>query len=218
MKKIFFILIIIFAYIKKSFSSLENITDIKYYMNQICSYNGIPTIIDSNKTVICLCEDKYVNEPRESEKKYVNNQFIQCTYRKKKRFTAFFLAAITPFGLDYFYLGHYIYFIVIAIINVTIIVLNFISIVLNYQLEKKNEEAKRQMKLKKNTNKFDIRNLAELNDRCVKNFNLTSKILIFFMIIFWYANAIMQGIGGLKDINGVPTENDMGYLFKTPER
>ena len=218
MKKIFFILIIIFAYIKKSFSSLENITDIKYYMNQICSYNGIPTIIDSNKTVICLCEDKYVNEPRESEKKYVNNQFIQCTYRKKKRFTAFFLAAITPFGLDFFYLGHYIYFIVIAIINVTIIVLNFISIVLNYQLEKKNEEAKRQMKLKKNTNKFDIRNLAELNDRCVKNFNLTSKILIFFMIIFWYANAIMQGIGGLKDINGVPTENDMGYLFKTPER
>ena len=204
MKKIFFLLIIIFTYIKKSFSSLENITDIKYYMNQICSYNGIPTIINSNNTVICSCEDKYVNEPRESEKKYVNNQFIQCTYRKKKRFTTFFLAAITPFGLDF--------------LSFTIIVLNFISIVLNYQLEKKNEEAKRKMKLKKNTNKFNIRNLAELNDRCVKNFNLASKILIFLMILFWYSNAIMQGIGYLKDINGVPTENDMGYLFQTPER
>ena len=74
------------------------------------------------------------------------------------------------------------------------------------------------MKLKKNTNKFDIRNLAELNDRCVKNFNLTSKILIIFMIVFWYGNAIMQGIGILKDNNGVPTENDMGYLFQTPDR
>ena len=218
MKKKFLILIYIFICIKKAFSSLENITNIKYYMNQICSYNGIPTLNVSNNTVICSCEDKYVNEPREEEKKYIHNQFIQCSYRKKKRFTAFFLAAITPFGLDYFYLGHYIYFIIIALINATIIVFNFISIVLNYQLEKKNEEAKRQMKLKKNTNKFDIRNLAELNDRCVKNFNLTSKILIIFMILFWYGNVIIQGIGILKDNNGVPTENDMGYLFQTPER
>ena len=41
----------------------------------------------------------------------------------------------------------------------------------------KNEEAKRQIKLKKSTNKFDIRNFAELNDKCVKNFNLAAKIL-----------------------------------------
>ena len=191
MQKIFLIFIIILTFIKNAFSSLENITNIKYYMNQICSYNGVPNIIDSNNTVICSCEDKYANEPRESEKKYIHNQFIQCTYRKKKRFTAFFLAAITPFGLDFFYLGYFIYFIIIAVINFTIIVFNFISIVLNYQLEKKNEEAKRKLKLKKNTNKFDIRNLAELNDRCVKNFNLTSKILIIFLLLFWISNAFM---------------------------
>ena len=218
MQKIFLIFIIILTFIKNAFSSLENITNIKYYMNQICSYNGVPNIIDSNNTVICSCEDKYANEPRESEKKYIHNQFIQCTYRKKKRFTAFFLAAITPFGLDFFYLGYFIYFIIIAVINFTIIVFNFISIVLNYQLEKKNEEAKRKLKLKKNTNKFDIRNLAELNDRCVKNFNLTSKILIIFLLLFWISNAFMQGMGFLNDINGVPTENDMGYLFQTPDR
>ena len=41
----------------------------------------------------------------------------------------------------------------------------------------KNEEAKRQIKLKKSTNKFDIRNFAEFNDRYVKNFNLAAKIL-----------------------------------------
>jgi hypothetical protein len=218
MKIIFFIFFIILTLIKNAFSSLENITNIKYYLNQICSYNGFPTINGTNNTVICLCEDKYVNEPREEEKKYIHNQFIQCTYRKKKRFKAFFLAAITPFGLDYFYLGYFLYFIIIAVINITIIVFNFISIVLNYQLEKKNEEEKRKLKLKKNTNKFDIRNLAELNDRCVKNFNLTSKILIIFMLLFWISNAIVQGIGFLNDINGVPTENDMGYLFQTPDR
>ena len=218
MQKIFLIFIIILTFIKNAFSSLENITNIKYYMNQICSYNGVPNIIDSNNTVICSCEDKYANEPRESEKKYIHNQFIQCTYRKKKRFTAFFLAAITPFGLDFLYLGYFIYFIIIAVINFTIIVFNFISIVLNYQLEKKNEEAKRKLKLKKNTNKFDIRNLAELNDRCVKNFNLTSKILIIFLLLFWISNAFIQGMGFLNDINGVPTENDMGYLFQTPDR
>ena len=218
MQKIFLIFIIILTFIKNAFSSLENITNIKYYMNQICSYNGVPNIIDTNNTVICSCEDKYANEPRENEKKYIHNQFIQCTYRKKKRFTAFFLAAITPFGLDFFYLGYFIYFIIIAVINFTIIVFNFISIVLNYQLEKKNEEAKRKLKLKKNTNKFDIRNLAELNDRCVKNFNLTSKILIIFLLLFWISNAFMQGMGFLNDINGVPTENDMGYLFQTPDR
>ena len=214
----FFIFFIIFTFIKNGFTSLENITNIKYYMNQICSYNGVPNIIDTNNTVICSCEDKYANEPREAEKKYIHNQFIQCTYRKKKRFTAFFLAAITPFGLDFFYLGYFIYFIIIAVINFTIIVFNFISIVLNYQLEKKNEEAKRKLKLRKNTNKFDIRNLAELNDRCVKNFNLTSKILIIFLLLFWISNAFMQGMGFLNDINGVPTENDMGYLFQTPDR
>ena len=218
MQKIFLVFIIILTFIKNAFSSLENITNIKYYMNQICSYNGVPNIIDSNNTVICSCEDKYANEPRESEKKYIHNQFIQCTYRKKKRFTAFFLAAITPFGFDFFYLGYFIYFIIIAVINFTIIVFNFISIVLNYQLEKKNEEAKRKLKLKKNTNKFDIRNLAELNDRCVKNFNLTSKILIIFLLLFWISNAFIQGMGFLNDINGVPTENDMGYLFQTPDR
>ena len=218
MQKIFLIFIIILTFIKNAFSSLENITNIKYYMNQICSYNGVPNIIDTNNTVICSCEDKYANEPRESKKKYIHNQFIQCTYRKKKRFTAFFLAAITPFGLDFSYLGYFIYFIIIAVINFTIIVFNFISIVLNYQLEKKNEEAKRKLKLKKNTNKFDIRNLAELNDRCVKNFNLTSKILIIFLLLFWISNAFIQGMGFLNDINGVPTENDMGYLFQTPDR
>ena len=140
---------------------------------------------------------------------------------EKKQFTAFFLAAITPFGINFFYLGYYLYFVIIAVINITIITFNCISMVLNYQLEKQNEEEKRQIKLKKTTNKFDIRNLAQLaqlNDKCVKSFNLAAKILIIFMVSFWLSNDVIQALGILNDSNGVPTENDMLYLFQVPDR
>ena len=215
MKKIFNIILFILL-VKNSFSSLENITNIKYYLNQICSYNGKP--INNDTKITCICEDKYVNEPREKERIFINGQFIQCSYRKKKRFTTFFLAAITPFGIDYFYLGYYYIFFIAAIVNITIIVLNFIAMVLNYQLEKKNEEAKRNLKFKKNSNKFNIKQLAELNDRCVSNFNLVSKILIIIMILFWFGNAVIASMGIIRDANGVETENDMGYMFITPDR
>ena len=101
----------------------------------------------------------------------MRNNLIQCSYRKKKRFTCFFLAAITPFGLNYFFLEYYLSFVIFALFSITAIIYNFISMV------QKNEEAKRQIKLKKSTNKFDIRNFTGLKDRCVKNFNLAAKIL-----------------------------------------
>ena len=214
MKKIFFIFIF-FAFFKKTFSSYENITDIRYYQNQICSYNGEPKI--ENNTVICKCEDEYTNEPRKGKTIKIQGQDIQCSYRKKKTFYDIFFAAISPFGIDYVYLEHYLYFALAAGINFTIIVFNFISMVLNYQLEKKNEEAKRQLKLKKSMNKFDIRNLAELNDRCVKSFNLAAKILIIFTMIFWLGNAIIQSLGIMNDRYGVPTEDDMKYIFQTAD-
>ena len=216
MKKIFYIFLF-FIFFQKTFSPYEDIINIKYYKNQICSYNGLPSITENNK-VICECEPEYANEPIEKKKIFIQNQFIQCSYRRKKRFKAFFLAAITPFGLDYYYLGHILFFVLAAAINITIIVFNFISMVLNYQLEKKNEEAKRQLKLRKSTNKFDITNLAELNDRCVKNFNLAAKILIIFTALFWLGNAIIQLLGIIKDNNGVETENDMNYFFQTADR
>mgnify|MGYP006916288896 CR=1 FL=1 len=215
MKKLFYIFII-FVFFQKAFSSYENITNIRYYKNQICSYNGLPTVLENN-TVKCECKPEYVTEPKEEKKIKIHNQTIQCSYRRKKRFQTFFLAAICPFGADYFYLGHYTYGLLAALINFIIIALNCISMVLNYQLEKKNEEAKRQLKLKKNTNKFDIRNLAELNDRCVKSFNLAAKILIFFTMLFWLGNAIIQGLGIIPDSNGVSTEDDMKYIFQTAD-
>ena len=143
----------------------------------------------------------------------MRNNLIQCSYRKKKRFTCFFLAAITPFGLNYFFLEYYLSFVIFALFSITAIIYNFISMV------QKNEEAKRQIKLKISTNKFDIRNFEELNGRYVKNFNLVAKILKkIFMVIFWVANAGIQFSGWLNDNNGVPTEDDINYLFQFADK
>ena len=70
-----------------------------------------------------------------------------------------------------FFLEYYLFCVIFALFSITTIIYNFISMV------QKNEEAKRQIKLKISTNKFDIRNFGELNDKCVKNFNLAAKIL-----------------------------------------
>ena len=101
MKKIFF-LFIIFIFIKKSLSSLENITNIKYYKNQICSYNGFPIVNETNGTVECICDDKYANEPREEKKRYVQNNLIQCSYRKKKAIYLFFPCCYNTFRFKFF--------------------------------------------------------------------------------------------------------------------
>ena len=64
-----------------------------------------------------------------------------------------------------------------------------------------------------------MRNFVELNDRCVKNFNLDAKILkTIFMVIFWLANAGIQFSGWLNDNNGVPTEDDINYLFQFADK
>ena len=75
------------------------------------------------------------------------------------------------FWFKLFFLEYYLSFVIFALFSISAIIYNFSSMV------QKNEVAKRQIKLKKSTNKFDIRNFGELNDKCVKNFNLAAKIL-----------------------------------------
>ena len=83
----------------------------------------------------------------------------------------FFPCSDNTFWFKLFFFGILFIFCHFALFSITAIIYNFISMV------QKNEEAKRQIKLKKSTNKFDIRNFGELNDKCVKNFNLAAKIL-----------------------------------------
>ena len=201
----------------KSISVNEFFEENSLYYNEICSHNGYPTLDKETNKIICTCEEKYANEPREQYKKYINGEFIQCTYKKKRRFLTFFLAGICPLGLDYFYLGYYYIFIIIFIFGILIIILNIISLVLNYKIDKQKEEIKRQQKLKKANKKFVISNITEINDKCVNSFSRATKVLTAILLLFWLYNFIMQGIGTIPDINEIPTENDMGYLFEKPE-
>ena len=83
----------------------------------------------------------------------------------------FFPCSDNTFWFKLFFFEYHLSCVIFALFSITAIIYNFISMV------QKNEEAKRQIKLKKSTNKFDIRNFAELKDRYVKNFNLAAKIL-----------------------------------------
>ena len=204
-----------FALIKAMIGN-DFLKDTQSIINEICSHNGIPKIDEETKQIICTCEEKYANEPREKYKKYVNGHFIQCSYEKKRRFLTFFLAAICPLGLDYFYLGHYSIFSIVFTLCILIIAFNIISFVLNYKINKKNEEIKRQNKLKKANRKFNIQMIAEINDRCVNIFTKVTNALTFILLIFWAFNLIFQALGKVLDKNNIPTENDMGYIFQKP--
>ena len=197
----------------KSISAKEYLEDTSLYMNEICSNNGIPKIDKETNTIICECEEKYANEPREEHKKYINNHFVQCSYEKKRRFLTFFLSAICPLGLDFFYLGHYGFFALILFIFLLTTSFYIFSFILNYKIQKKIEEEKRTKKIKKSKDK----KITEINSTCVKTINIISNILIAFVVFYWIIISIIQALGFIKDSNYIPTENDMNYLFELPE-
>ena len=218
---IFFLMLSFFLFTFRATISLpadDFLNDITLYINELCSHNGIPILDKENNSVTCQCEDKYTDEPRENLKKYINGHFIHCSYERKRRFLTFFLAALCPMGLDYFYLEHYGFFALfffLFILNIAIII---ISIGLNYKLEKKEEEEKRKKKDKKENFKIELKNITKINKGCVRFINIISKVLLGFLIIFWIFNTIFQGLGFIPDKNKVFTENDMGYLFQVAEK
>ena len=195
----------------------EYFGDITLYLNEICSYNGIPTIDKKTNQVICKCEEKYANEPREKYKKYINGHLVQCSYERKRKFLTLFLAAIGPFGIDYFYLGHYYIFVILLCFGTIVITFIIISFILSYKKKKKKEEIKFQKKLKRENKRFNLTNLTEINSRCVNSFIIVTRILTTILFIFWIYNFIIQGIGWNKDSNKVELENDLLYLFQKPE-
>ena len=220
MNKLVLIIIYSIYKIKKisSFSSKEVFDNHLLYLNEVCSNNGEPQYDEETKNITCICENKYANEPREKYRTYINGYFIQCSYERKSRTKALFLAAVFPLGLDYLYLEHYFYFFLVFIFCIIVICFNIISLVLNYKVVKKNEEIKRQIKLKRSNNKFEISNISEINEKSVKIFNVINKVLTFILIVYWIYNLFVQGFGFVMDKNYVELENDLGYLFQWPDR
>ena len=194
------------------------------YKNIICSYNGSPKVV-SNDTVECTCYSSYTDEPREDYKKYIGNQMVHCSYKKKKRFTAFFLAGLMPMGLDYLYLEYYGYFFLVFLSFLLYIISQIVCFILSYKVKEIYEESKN-----KYTDKSDDtfgRNLGfksnkkmdkkEKLKKCLDIYGVINKIVGILFIIYWLVDTSLQARGIIKDRYGVETENDMNILFSKEE-
>ena len=202
--------IFVFIKIKLTIEKIDYFEYANTYQNELCSYNGIPTYDSKTNQVICDCDEKHVNEPRVTHRKYINGHLVQCSYEKKKRFYAFFLAAIFPIGLDFVYLGHVYLFLLSLALFIIVIACNIIQLILDYRQNSQMEEKANQQNAKVK-HKFMIRN-TEINFKRINIFGIN---IIF--IIYYVSHIIIQALGYIKDSNNIETENDMGYLFSKPE-
>ena len=207
--KVFYIFI--FIEIKLTLEKIDYFEYANTYQNELCSYNGIPTYDSKTNQVICDCDEKHVNEPRITHRKYIEGHLVQCSYEKKKRFYAFFLAAIFPIGLDFIYLGHVYLFLLSLALFIIVIACNIIQLILDYRQNSQMEEKANQQDSKVK-HKFMIRN-TEINFKRINIFGIN---IIF--IIYYASHIIIQALGYIKDSNNIETENDMGYLFSSPEK
>ena len=193
------------------------------YKNEICSYNGSPKVV-SNETVECTCYSSYTDEPRENYKKYIGNQIVHCSYKRKKRFTTFFLAGLLPMGLDYFYLELYGYFCIVFLSFILYIISQIVCFILSYKVKEMYEESNN--KYTDKTDSFSRNNIGfsykkmdkkEKLKKCLDIYGIINKILGIIFIIYWIVDTILQARGIIKDRYGVETENDMDSLFSREE-
>ena len=219
---ILYIIFLFFSFKIKLIKALSPnyfLNDVTFYLNEICSYNGKPTLDPKTNEVTCECEDKYINEPRKNKIKYINGHMIQCSYEKKTRFKAFYLAALAPIGMNFLYLGYIAYFVLNLFVTTILFFCNIASFILNYQLNKKIEEINRQKKLKRANKKYEYEstNAQNLNDNYINIFSKVTDVLTIADALVWTLNIILQAAGIIPDSNGVPTLDDMNYYFEVPK-
>ncbi|MCQ2821240.1 MAG: hypothetical protein MJ252_28610, partial [archaeon] len=75
-----------------------------FFAKKICTYQGKPIIDFVRETITCDCNEGHKTIDLDED---ILGFKIQCSYDLKKRSITFFLALLIPFGLDFFYLGHY---------------------------------------------------------------------------------------------------------------
>ena len=207
---------------EKQFDTIfDQIYDPSLYKNEICSYNGYAEI-EAHDNIKCHCYPSFVNEPNEKNYKYIINQRVQCSYQKKKRFKTVFLAGILPMGLDYYYLGHIHFFVLIFIFFIGVIISNIIEFYMSYQLDEKTEESKYKYNeineniLRNNTiwnqanNKRDEK---DKNKKCLKVYNIINRVFLVLFLIYWILDITLHANGIIKDSNGIETDNDINVLF-----
>ena len=191
------------------------------YKNEICSYNGVPTV--NNSVITCECYSSFADEPRKQYIKYVNDHKIQCSYQRKRRLLALILALLMPIGLDYLYLERYGYFCLIFLFNL----LSFLNIIQHIILSNRYKDVLQgNVKYKHNNGSkqknFFLKTFKIIKDkerifRLLKLYRTINKILIIVLVIFWVIDIFLQSKGIVKDKNGIETENNLNSLFLTDE-
>jgi len=192
------------------------------YKNEICSYNGSPKLI-SNDTIQCTCYSSFTDEPRKNYRKYIGNQLVQCSYKRKKRFTTFFLAGLIPMGFDYFYLELYWYFCIVFISFLLMVLSQIVCFILSYKLKEMYEDSK--YKYTDKSDSFSRNNIGlkkksdkkEKLKKCLRVNEIVNKIVGILFIIYWIVDTVIQARGMIKDRYGVETEDDMDSLFSREE-
>ena len=193
------------------------------FKNEICSYNGSPLV--SNDTIQCTCYSSFANEPRENYRKFVGNQMVQCSYKRKKRFTTFFLAGLIPMGFDYLYLELYWYFFIVFISFLLMVISQIVCFILSYKLKEMYEDSKYKYSDKsdsssRNNMRFNSHKKMDNKEKlkkCLEIYKVINKIVGILFIIYWIVDTVLQARGMVKDRFGVETENDMDSLFSREE-
>lgn len=178
-----FILIILILLDSINAFNIEYLNDPNLFVDEICSYNGSKNSSLSNDTYIkCDCNDEYANDPNESGE--INGVPIQCSYFRKRKFITVFFSIFLPFGIEYLYLEHYLYFGFIFVLCCTSIIGNCIRFTVSSGQEK-----------------------------YLKNkVNVIFLLLLLVMIIFNVINIILMFIGVVSDGNHVEVLDDLHLL------
>ena len=215
--KYFTILILLFQ-IKEiySFYPKQLLENVNSYINELCSYNGIAIINDTSNEITCECNSRYANEPNEQNRKYINGHMIQCSYERKSRFLTIFLCLCIPFGFDFLYLKKYIPFSIFFTLSIIVLIFNIFIFFMNIRINTRSKETIIQIRLKRMINEAEeqkkkekYQKLSKISKIC----KISTVCHLFLMIIV----LILHLFGQIKDGNDVPTENDLGYMFRTPE-
>ena len=220
MKLLYFILILFFLKLKTilSFSTKDLMKNPMLYINELCSFHGIPYYNSTSNIVTCKCRDKYTDEPRKDKIKYINGHIIHCSYERKSRFYTIFLSICIPIGLDFFYLKRYIAFFFSFFISLSVFTSNIIVFYINYKINLRSKETIFQKKINKLTN--NAKNIEQIDDKynkCRKIFVYINKFFLYNHILYMTIVFLLHYFGIVTDSEGLKTENDLGYIFSTPE-
>ena len=153
----------------------------KLIKHQLCSFNSISKINLTN--IECNC---YAGFVKDKQIRKINNYEVDCSYLLKSRLIAFTLSLIFPFGLDYFYLGHYAFGTILLLIVIIIYILNIclLNWVLIYD------------KLS------SVGNVDIVFEKKYIKFKYSVIIINIIYFLFYIINVIMEGVGVIKDSNG----------------